>query len=101
MESALKALAHPDRQVLLRHLMKGEHTTGGLAKKARLRQPATSQHLKVLREANLVHVRADGNKRLYRVDIDALQKLRAQLESFWGGSLNALKAAAEKKRRGK
>ena len=55
----------------------------------------------MLREANLVHVRADGNKRLYRVDIDALQKLRAQLESFWGGSLDALKAAAEKKRRGK
>lgn len=101
MESALKALAHPDRQALLRHLMRGEQTTGGLAKKAGLRQPATSQHLKVLREANLVHVRADGNKRLYRVDIGALKKLRAQLDSFWGNSLDALKTVAEKKHRGR
>jgi DNA-binding transcriptional ArsR family regulator len=101
MESALKALAHPDRQALLRHLMKGEQTTGGLAKKAHLRQPATSQHLKVLRDANLVHVRGDGNKRVYRVDVIELQKLRTKLDAFWGGSLDALKTAAEKKHRGK
>lgn len=98
MENALKAIAHPDRQALLRHLMKGEETTGALAKKAGLRQPTTSQHLKVLRAANLVHVRADGNKRLYRVDVVALRKLRAQLDSFWGGSLDRLKSAAEKRR---
>ena len=98
MEDALKAIAHPDRQVLLRHMMKGEETTGALAKKAGLRQPATSQHLKVLRDANLVHVRADGNKRLYRGDVDALQRLRAQLDSLWGGSLGKLKTTAAPRR---
>lgn len=98
MENALKAIAHPDRQVILWHLMKGEVTTGQLAQKAGLRQPATSQHLKVLRDAKLVHVRADGNKRLYRVDLAAMEKLRAQLDSFWGGSLGKLKATAEKRR---
>jgi uncharacterized protein YndB with AHSA1/START domain/DNA-binding transcriptional ArsR family regulator len=46
--------------------------------------PAASQHLKLLREAGLVQVCADGNRRLYRVDLERLSEVRSQLEDFWG-----------------
>jgi DNA-binding transcriptional ArsR family regulator len=48
--------------------------------------------LKVLREAGLVHVRVDGNQRLYRVDMDLLGQVRAQLDAFWGDRLATLAA---------
>ena len=56
-------------------------------------RPATSQHLKVLRDAGLVRVRTDGSQRLYRVDTDRLAEVRAALEQFWGARLGQLSAA--------
>ena len=64
-----------------------------------LRQPAASQHLQVLRKANLVSVRSDANRRLYRANHKELAKLRTFLEGFWKDSLVALKAAAESRAR--
>ena len=53
-------------------------------------KPAASQHLKVLREAGLVDVRADGNRRLYRTRREGLAQLRAFLDEFWHGRLAVL-----------
>jgi DNA-binding transcriptional ArsR family regulator len=61
-----------------------------------LSQPAASQHLKVLREAGLVRGRVDGRRRLYRVDPDGLDRLRRELEGYWGPAPVALKDAAER-----
>ena len=58
----------------------------------RLSRPATSQHLKVLREAGLVSVRRDGNRRYYRVQADRVARLRALLDEFWGSRLASLGA---------
>jgi DNA-binding transcriptional ArsR family regulator len=58
-------------------------------------QPAASQHLRVLREAGLVQGRVDGRRRLYRVDIKGLERLRRELDAYWGPALAALKKAAE------
>ena len=66
-----------------------------LAEQVGMSQPATSQHLKVLRDAGLVVARVDGPRRLYRADLDGLERLRAELEDFWPHALEALKAAAE------
>ena len=101
MEDALKALAHPDRRALLRLVMERERSAGELAEAAGLRQPTTSQHLKVLRDAALVTVEARGNQRVYRIDFEGAQEVRRLLEDFWGGHLDRLARAAEKGRAGR
>jgi DNA-binding transcriptional ArsR family regulator len=58
-------------------------------------QPAASQHLKVLRDAGLVRGRVDGRRRLYRVDLNGLERLRRELDAYWGPALRALKQATE------
>jgi DNA-binding transcriptional ArsR family regulator len=59
-------------------------------------RPAVSQHLRVLKEAGLVHERREGTRNFYSVDGDALAELREYFENFWEEALAALKAAAEK-----
>jgi DNA-binding transcriptional ArsR family regulator len=72
-----------------------ERTATEIASGAGLSKPAASQHLKVLREAGLVHVRADGNRRLYRSDPVRVAELRAALEGFWGERLAAMRDEVE------
>jgi DNA-binding transcriptional ArsR family regulator len=67
-----------------------ERSPSELAMSCRLSRPATSQHLKVLREAGLVSVRLEGNRRLYRVRADRLAQLRVMLDEFWGSRLASL-----------
>jgi DNA-binding transcriptional ArsR family regulator len=77
---------------MLRLAWDGERTSSELAEAAGLSRSAASQHLKVLRDAGLVHVRVDANRRLYQVD----PELRAFLDDFWGDHLGALKQTAER-----
>jgi DNA-binding transcriptional ArsR family regulator len=100
-DETLRALAHPARRVMLELVWDAERTSSELAEAAALTRPAASQHLKVLRDAGLVHVRVDGNQRLYRVDLDRLAEVRSQLEGFWGerlGRLASTIAAGEQRR---
>lgn len=82
-EAALRALANPGRRRALEALMREERTSGSLAEECGWTKPAASQHLKVLRDAHLVDVRADGNRRLYKTRRDGLVQLRAFLDEFW------------------
>lgn len=100
MEAALKAIAHPARRRLLQLVWEGERTVGELAAEARLNEPTTSKHLKVLREAGLVTARIDVNRRFYRVEPDAVAKLAASLENFWGDRLERLAEAAARREGG-
>ncbi|MFL6185853.1 MAG: ArsR/SmtB family transcription factor [Actinomycetes bacterium] len=84
-DDTLRALAHPARRAMLELVWDAERSSSELAEAVALTRPAASQHLKVLRGAGLVHVRVDGNQRLYRVDADRLAEARRQLEGFWGG----------------
>src|SRR5258706_311693 len=68
-ESALNAIGHAGRRAMLRLASDGERTSSELAQIAGLSPSAASQHLKVLREAGLMHVRVDATRRLYRVDL--------------------------------
>lgn len=58
-------------------------------------RPAISQHLRVLREADLVSVRSEGTRRYYRARPEALDELRGWLEEFWLGGLERLKREVE------
>jgi DNA-binding transcriptional ArsR family regulator len=80
---AFEALGDPVRRLILELLAAGEQPTGTLAATLRsltpISQPAVSQHLKVLREAGLVTVRAEGTRRLYALDTDGIDAARAWL----------------------
>jgi DNA-binding transcriptional ArsR family regulator len=95
MQEAIDAIAHPGRRAMLRLVLDRELPVSEIAERVGLSQPAASQHLKVLRDAGLVRGRVDGRRRLYRVDLDGLERLRRQLDAYWGPALAALKEAAE------
>lgn len=95
MGDAVEAIAHPGRRAMLRLVLNDEHPVTELAEHVGLSQPATSQHLKVLRDAGLVTARVDGPRRLYRADLEGLERLRNELDDFWPDALQTLKTAAE------
>jgi DNA-binding transcriptional ArsR family regulator len=95
MQEAIDAIAHPGRRAMLRLVLDRELPVSAIAERVGLSQPAASQHLKVLRDAGLVRGRVDGRRRLYRVDLEGLERLRRQLDAYWGPALAALKEAAE------
>ena len=86
MDVTLRALANPARRAILELVWDAERTSSEIAEAVGATRPATSQHLKVLGDAGLVQVRADGSQRLYRVDSERLAEVRAALERFWGGA---------------
>jgi DNA-binding transcriptional ArsR family regulator len=99
-DETLRALAHPARRAMLRLVWDAERSSSDLADAVGMSRPAASQHLKALREAGLVHVRVDGNQRLYRVDLERLAAVRSQLEGFWGERLGRLAAEVTGQPRG-
>jgi DNA-binding transcriptional ArsR family regulator len=99
MDETLRALASPTRRAILELVWDAERSSSEIADEVGATRPATSQHLKVLRDAGLVRVRADGNQRLYRVDTERLAEVRFALEAFWGARLGRLSAAVADQQR--
>jgi DNA-binding transcriptional ArsR family regulator len=99
-EAALRALADPRRRRMLALTWDRERSPSELASSCELSRPATSQHLRVLREAGLVSVRLEKNRRLYRARADKLAELRALLDEFWGGRLATLRAELTAREKG-
>jgi DNA-binding transcriptional ArsR family regulator len=86
-------LAEPSRRTILDVLRDGERPVGDLVRHLRLSQPAVSKHLRVLRDAGLVEVRTDAQRRLYRLRPEPLAEIDAWLEPYrrlWSRSLDAL-----------
>jgi len=82
-EDALRAIANRRRRGMLQLVRDRERTAGEIAAFSALSKSATSQHLRVLREAGLVRVRREGNLRYYRADLDRIGEVRQALDSFW------------------
>ncbi len=96
--SAYGALAEPHRRQILDLLREGERPAGELVTRLELSQPGVSKHLKVLREAGLVTVRADGKRRLYALRADPLAEVDAWLaryRAFWAERLDDLERHLE------
>jgi DNA-binding transcriptional ArsR family regulator len=96
MEEALRALANTRRRAMLSLVWDGERSATDIAKRSGLSKPAASQHLRVLRDAGLVRVRVDGNRRLYSADPVRVGDLRAALEAFWGDRLARMRDELER-----
>jgi DNA-binding transcriptional ArsR family regulator len=94
-EAALRALAHPTRRAILELVWDAERPASDIADAVGLSRPAASQHLRVLLDADLVTVRPESTRRLYRVRVDRVEELRAFLEGFWAERLDALRRSAE------
>jgi DNA-binding transcriptional ArsR family regulator len=95
MELALKAIAEPRRQEILRLVWSKERAAGDIARHFEVSRPAISKHLRVLKEAGLVDERRMGTQRLYSARTESLLELRRFLDSFWDEGLLAIKQAAE------
>lgn len=94
-QSAFAALADPVRQAILEQLAERPMAVGQLAAHLPVTRPAVSQHLKVLKEAELVKDRADGTRRIYCIDPAGLGQVRQWLDRFWDKALAAYVEAAE------
>ena len=95
MDIALRALADGTRREILALVRREERTSGEIASKFAMTRPAVSQHLAVLRDSNLVLVRPEGTRRLYRANRQAMAHLRVELGAFWDDRLAQLRDAAE------
>jgi len=93
---AFAALAEPMRQAIVERLAERPMAVGELAERLPVSRPAVSQHLKVLKEAGLVHDRAEGTRRIYAIDPAGLGPIRAWLDKFWDKALAAYAEAAER-----
>jgi DNA-binding transcriptional ArsR family regulator len=93
MVAALEVLAEPNRRRILDLLRAAERPVGDLVAALDLSQPAVSKHLRVLREAGLVDVRVDAQRRIYRLRTEPLQALDDWLHPYralWASRLDAL-----------
>jgi len=103
--SCFTALADPTRRRIVEMLAIRERTAGEIVEAFEMTGPAISQHLKVLREARLVSVRPEGQRRIHSINPSGLEELEAWVamtRRFWEGRLDALerelRAEDERKR---
>lgn len=92
------ALAEPTRRSILDLLRDGERPVGELVERLSLSQPLVSKHLRVLRDAGLVDVRPDAQRRLYRLRPEPLAELDEWLAPYrrlWNRSLDNLERHLE------
>jgi DNA-binding transcriptional ArsR family regulator len=94
-EAALSALAEPRRRAMLLLVRDEPRSVNEIAEHFDISQQAVSQHLKVLRDAGLVAVRPQGQRRLYVVRPEGLESLEALLAQLWPAGLARLKDAVE------
>ena len=95
MATTFEVLAEPSRRRILQVLRGGERPVHHLVDELEMSQPAVSKHLRVLREAGLVAVRQDAQRRLYRLVPEPLVEIDDWLAPFreaWGRRLDALEA---------
>ena len=93
MTSVFEVLAEPRRRQILDLVRDGECSVNQLVARLAMNQPAVSKHLRVLREAGLVRVRIDEQRRLYRLTPDPLRELDRWLAPYraaWDASLDKL-----------
>ncbi|MDB5101445.1 MAG: putative transcriptional regulator [Cyanobacteria bacterium RYN_339] len=80
--ATLSALAEPTRMRIAELLREGPMTVGEIADRLGLRQPQASKHLKVLSEGGLLEVKADANRRIYRLRPEPFNALDAWLRPY-------------------
>jgi DNA-binding transcriptional ArsR family regulator len=91
----LDALGDPTRRAILARLLDGPLSVGRLADEFPVSRPAISQHLRVLKQANLVTDDVAGTRRLYHLNPQGFASLRAYFDQFWATALTQFKQKVE------
>jgi DNA-binding transcriptional ArsR family regulator len=100
MATTFEILAEPNRRLILDLLRERERSVGELVEYLGLSQPGVSKHLRVLREAGMVEVRQDAQRRLYELRAEPLAEIDTWIEPyrrFWAGRMDALEQHLDKK----
>ena len=90
-----EALAEPHRRHIVELVGAHDRTVGEIVEALKISQPGASKHLRVLRDAGLLSVRKDAQRRVYRLNADTLAEVDVWLQQYrryWSGRLNALEA---------
>jgi DNA-binding transcriptional ArsR family regulator len=95
MQALFDMLADPGRRQILELLRTRDRAAGEIVEVMRISQPGVSKHLKLLRDAGLVDVRGEGQRRIYSLKPEPLAELDrwlAPYRAFWNGKLDSLGA---------
>ena len=91
----LGLLGDPTRRAIFELLARRPSTVGELAQQLPITRSAVSQHLRVLKDGGLVVSKAEGTRRIYRLNPDGVTALRAYLDRVWKEALTAFGKAAQ------
>ena len=91
----LRVLADSTRLAIMRALLAGPQRVGELNEELQLEQSLLSHHLRVLREAGLVAVHRDGQRRMYMLRPEGIEDLESFLRGLWPSGLDRLSQVAE------
>ena len=94
-DGGIGVLGDATRRAIFELLAQGPRSVQELAERLPVSRPAVSQHLRVLKDAGLVVDRADGTRRVYRVNPDGVMALRAWLDRVWDEALTGFQKAVE------
>jgi DNA-binding transcriptional ArsR family regulator len=89
------ALGDPTRRAVFARIAQRPRPVGEIASELPVSRPAVSQHLRILKDAGLVHDRRDGTRRIYAVRREGLEAMRAELDRFWNDTLTNFKALVD------
>lgn len=94
-----EALGDPQRREILRLLSERDLAVGELADSLPISRPAVSRHLRLLKTAGLVAERAEGTRRIYHLQGEGVEAIRAYLETVWGAAAARFRIVAENTKR--
>jgi DNA-binding transcriptional ArsR family regulator len=94
-EAVLDALGDRTRRQIIRCLRTSPASVGELAAQLPVSRPAISQHLRILRDSDLVTFETSGTRNIYRLDGAGLEPLQSWLDGFWATVLESFAARAE------
>ena len=93
----MSALSDPTRRAVFERVLQAPRSVGEIAKAMPISRPAVSQHLRVLKDAGLVHEAKAGTRRIYSADAKALGELRVAIDEMWRTALGEFAATLNEK----
>ncbi len=99
MDSAFEIIAEPNRRAILSLLATAEQSVGEIERRLRMKQPTVSKHLRILHDSGLVESTIDAQRRIYRLQPDALREIEIWLDQFrrfWSSHVEALERHLER-----
>jgi DNA-binding transcriptional ArsR family regulator len=94
-ERQFDALGDATRRAILDRLLSGPVSVGALSSAFPISRPAISQHLRILKDAQLVSDTTQGTKHFYQLNPEGFESVRAWLDRYWANALEAFKKKVE------